>query len=156
MLTDFEIARQLTAGLTREVMTALIIRWETQKLSQGITSLSPFLKDLIAESSEMLKSWSQTSIETILFLSTVIGFFGLSIALHDYLMPTKERFDVSRLMVPQASLSDPIAIAGIFFLISMLVFLLSKVGVILRLVREVGVHLRVMRRVGRGKVTSRE
>lgn len=156
ILTDFEIARQLSAGPTREVMTALTIRWETEKLSLGITSLAPFLRDLIAESSEMLKSWSQTSIEMILFISTVIGFFGLSIALHDYLTPTKERFDISRLMVPQASLSDPIAIAGIFFLISMLVFMLSKVGVILRVVREIGVRLRVIRHVATRKTTRLE
>lgn len=146
MLTDFEIAQQLTAGQTRAVLQSLMARWETDKLRQGVVALVPYLKELITQSSETLKSWSQTSIETILFVSTVIGFFGLSIALHDYLTPTKERFDLSRLSLPHASISDPLAIAGIFFLVSMLIFMLSKVGMILLLFNSLRYQLKPLRR----------
>lgn len=146
MLTDFEIAQQLTAGPAREVLQSLTARWGTDKLRQGVVALVPYLKELITQSSETLKSWSQTSIETILFVSTVIGFFGLSIALHDYLTPTKERFDLSRLSLPHASVSDPLAIAGIFFLVSMLIFMLSKVGMILLLFNSLKYQMKPLRR----------
>lgn len=147
LMTDFEIAKQLTAGSTREVLQSLTNQWETNKLGQGIVALLPYLRELVAQSSETLKSWSQTSIETILFFSTVIGFFGLSIALHDYLTPTKERFDLSKLALPHATIGDPLAIAGIFFLVSILIFTFSKVGVILRIVKSMQFQIKPLRRL---------
>ena len=145
LITDFEIAKQLSGGQTREVLQTLVARWQTDTLSSGLLVLAPFLKELLVQSSETLKSWSQSTIETILFISTVIGFFGLSISLHDHLAPAKERFLLSGLALPQTSMSDPLIIAGLLFIVSFWIFLLSKIGFILQIFRSLRFQIKRLR-----------
>jgi hypothetical protein len=137
ILIDFEIAKNLTAGHARRIFDSLIDRWETNNIASGIAALSPYLREIVKQASETLKSWSQTSIETILFLSATISFFGLSIAIHDYLIPSKERFDFYKMSSISISSTDPLIISGVIFVISVLVFYLSKTGYILRLYRVI-------------------
>jgi hypothetical protein len=135
ILIDFEIAKNLTAGRVRSIFDSLIDRWETTNIASGIATLNPYLREIVKQAGETLKSWSQTSIETILFLSATIGFFGLSIAVHDYLIPSKERYDFYKMSSINISSTDPLVISGMIFAFSVLVFYFSKTGFILRFYR---------------------
>jgi hypothetical protein len=135
ILIDFEIAKNLTAGRVRSIFDSLIDRWETTNIASGIATLNPYLREIVKQAGETLKSWSQTSIETILFLSATSGFFGLSIAVHDYLIPSKERYDFYKMSSINISSTDPLVISGMIFAFSVLVFYFSKTGFILRFYR---------------------
>jgi len=131
LLSEFDMFRQLTAGITHLTLDSLINSWKTEKLAESVANKLPYLEALNRQISERLRAWTQSSIEIILFISAVIGVFGLAMTVHDYLSPGKIHFALRMLERPHYN--DPLAFAFFSFIFCLFVFIFAKIGYLARL-----------------------